>query len=539
MIKPTQFNSAKKIHVSGATSAGGIPYVKIKACGQKAYVPLADFAGSNTVAREKLVAANIILLKPDWARCVALVEDITKFPPKPIIVSPGWAGADFALPDGTVLSPPGSKAPIVLFQANRWKCLEKGSLKGWNKGLAVLADQHLVAFILMATFAASLLEIVNRMGNIGLELAGPKGVGKSTLQRLAAAVVGGGVEQPGHNYWISANTTSNGLEAAFPEHDDLPMILEELNLFAAGETERNRATKIDELVFRLSDGSTKARFGSNAQQSYRFVYIASTNEPLAQVLLGYRKQVSEAAADRLLTLPLEDREFGIFDSLPDGWATARELAEHLVKVTANHYGVAMREFLRRLVEERAADEGALRRQITKSMKRFRSRVGVDENNGSATRVVDAFGLIYAAGVLAQRYGALPAELRCGPSALVAYELNRSTAGDAPSMIERLIKLAKAPDVIRVDRERLRNIGDKLLSGAPALIRIDAKGRTELLLTAAALDRAFPVKRFLFEDPDVAAIMVCDKDGRKTVKRLLRAKHKPERVYCFRLPPEAI
>lgn len=218
MIEPIKFNSAKKIHVSGATSAGGIPYVRIKACGQKAHVPLADFAGSNTVAREKLVAANIILLRPDWARCVALVEGITKFPPKPIIVAPGRAGA------------------------------------------------------------------------------GPKGVGKSTLQRLAAAVVGGGVEQPGRNYWISANTTSNGLEAAFPEHDDLPMILEELNLFAAGETERNRATKIDELVFRLSDGSTKARFGSNAQRSYRFVYIASTNEPLAHVLLGYRRQVSEAAA---------------------------------------------------------------------------------------------------------------------------------------------------------------------------------------------------------------------------------------------------
>ena len=127
----------------------------------------------------------------------------------------------------------------------------------------MLADQHLVTFILSATFAGPLLEIINRMGNIGLELAGPKGLGKSTLQRLAAAVVGGGVEQPGRNYWISSNTTSNGLEAAFREHDDLPMILEELNLFAAGEADRNRATKIDELVFRLSDGSTKARFGSS------------------------------------------------------------------------------------------------------------------------------------------------------------------------------------------------------------------------------------------------------------------------------------
>ena len=199
----------------------------------------------------------------------------------------------------------------------------------------------------------------------------------------------------------------------------------------------------------------------------------------------------------------------------------------------------MRVFLRRLVEDRAADEMALKRKIAKSMTEFRERVGVDENNGSATRVVDAFGLIFAAGMLAKRYGALPTELRCGPSALVAYELNRSTAADAPSIIERLIKLAKAPNVIRIDRERPHRIDDKSFNGAPALIRADAKGRVELLLTAAAIERAFPVKRLLFEDADVAAIMVCDSDRRKTVKRPLRAKHKPERVYCFRLPPGSI
>ena len=107
------------------------------------------------------------------------------------------------------------------------------------------------------------------------------------------------------------------------------------------------------------------------------------------------------------------------------------------------------------------------------------------------------------------------------------------------MLKRLIKLAKAPGAITIDPAKLKKISDDTLNGAPALLRTDAKGRLELLLTTAALDRAFPVKRLLFEDPDVAAIMKSDNDDRKTVKRRLRAKHKPERVYCFRLPAEAI
>ena len=255
--------------------------------------------------------------------------------------------------------------------------------------------------------------------------------------------------------------------------------------------------------------------------------------------MGYRAQVSDAAADRLLTLPLDDREFGIFDNLPDGWPTSRDMADHLIMITASHHGVAMRAFLRRLVEDRAADEAALKRRIGKLMAEFRRRVGVNQNNGSAIRVADTFGLIFAAGKLAQRYGALPRELRCGRAALAAYELNRSTATDAPSMLDRLIKLAKTPGVITIDRKRPKKIDDKTLNAAPALLRTNAKGQLELLLTTAAMDRTFPVKRLLFADPDVAAIMICDSDNRKSVKRPLRAKHKDERVYCFTLPTGSI
>ena len=539
MIIPTQYRKPKNIRALGATSADGIPYVCVKACKRAVWVPLADFADNGKAARTKLNAANIVLLNHDWKRCRDVVEALADFQPKPILLRSGWSGCHFALPDGRVFSPTDGEAPVVLFDLHPFKCLRKGSAATWYEGSDILEDQFLLTFLVMTAFAAPLLSLTDRIGNIGFELAGLKGLGKSTAQQMVASATGGGVEQPGRNYWISGNTTPNGLETEFPVHNDLPMIIEELNLYAAGESDRTRATKIDELIFRLSDGTIKARHQAARQQPSRFIYVASTNVPLAQVLLGYRKEVSDAAADRLLTLPLNDREYGIFDSLPDGFVSGRQFAEHLTALAAKHHGVAMPRFLRRLVADRAQNEAKLKKRIQRYMIEFRKRVGVDENNGSATRVADAFGLVFAAGMLAKSYKALGGNLKCGKSALLAYELNRSASSDAPSMVERLVKLAKSPDTLHIDPDNLPDLDNEAFKALPAVLKRNAKGETELLLSAQAVDRAFPIRGLLFDDTGVAALLVRDKDRRKTVKRSLRAKHKAERVYCFRLPVGSI
>jgi hypothetical protein len=385
----------------------------------------------------------------------------------------------------------------------------------------------------MAMFAAPLLRLINRAGNFGFELSGPKGVGKSTLQFLASSVAGPALSRSGVNYWRSANATAAGLEGVMAEHADMPLIIEETNLFAAGESHRTRSAKLNELVFRLADGSVKARHHDHGQKRFRFIYITSTNEPLEQVLGSHRATVSDAAADRLLTLPVGDeRPHGIFDFVPKAYADAAEFADELTRAASRHHGTAMRAFLEGLITAQQADAKGLRRMIQRPISKFRAAVGVNTNSGSESRIADAFGLVYAAGKLAKSFGALPPNWKCLKAARVAYELNRSAAAGI-RWRQRVIRLSRAKGVVDLSKG-LARLSDADLAAIPAFKAIGRAGRQELLFTPAALETAFADRRSLFRDPQIKRMMITDRD-RKSVKRRLRAGHEPERVYCFRLP----
>jgi hypothetical protein len=531
-----RYSPVSRVEVKGATAPSGRPWVSIKAGQKCAWVELADFAGSNA-AREKLKASGMIMFKEQWERCVNQVQRVTVFPSRPLIERPGWSGQHFALVDGQVFSPEDSRSPVVLFEKRHLKCVGGGSLKAWKDGLAdIVADQHLVCFALMVGFVAPLLELTDRYSNFGFELAGIKGKGKSTLQQLVASIAGAAVDPHGRNYWITANITANALEELMIEHSGMPMVIEETNLFAAGEKDKTRASKFDEMVFRLADGSTKGRWGGPKQERFRFIYLTSTNEPLESILSGHRPAVSAAAADRLLTLPVTAaRPYGIFDTLTKGFDDSGAMAKQITEVIGSNFGVAMPAFLRGLVNARAHDDAGLRAKIKTYVAEFRKRAGIDLNAGTEVRVADAFGLVYAAGRLAKAYGALPVSISCGPAALACYQMNRAASTGGASMVSALLALATHPAVIRIDPGKLDAIDDNTLNAAPALLRADRWAVEELLLTRAQLVRAFPMPNLLLSDADVAEILQRDSDKRKTVKRILRKGHQAERVYCFKLP----
>lgn len=531
-----KFDPTTKITVRGATAPSGSPYLHLTACGASAWLHRGLFRRGGGAAEEALASRNIVLLGNEWATCKAKALKVRDFPPRPLIEHPGWGVGCFALPDGSVIAARDrSKGKhVVLFTPTKGRCRAKSTIDHWLQHVAApLSGQQLAKFIVMVMFSAPLLRLVNRAGNFGFELVGPKGVGKSTLQFLASSVAGPALSRSGVNYWRSANATAAGLEGVMAEHADMPIVIEETNLFAAGESDRNRAAKLNELVFRLADGSVKARYQDHGQKRFRFTYITSTNEPLEQILGGHRAAVSDAAADRLLTLPVGGgRPHGIFDVVPKAYADAAEYAAALTHEASLYYGTAMRIFLKGLVAARAADAKALKWTIDRLLAKFRKAVGADTNSGSEIRVVDAFGLVYAAGVLAKRYGALPSKWNCLKAARAAYELNRSAAVPL-SWRDRLLRLARAKGVIDLS-DGLPDLTDVERDRVPAFVAVGRGGRRELLLTPAALDRAFADRRSMFRDPDVKRMMITDKDH-KAVKRRIRAGQKQERAYCFRLP----
>ena len=481
LLTGRSFKKCGKIRVSGATapSPSGVPYVRVHACGKRTWIPLGAFRRGGGAADDMLASRGIYLIGDDWKLLKAKVEKLRKFPVRHLVETPGWSVTAYALPDGTVFGAPmDGDEPVVLFQRKKDKCSSSGSLDEWLEHVAVpLVGQPLPTFVIAAMFAAPLLRWSGRTSNFGFELAGPKGVGKSTLQFLASSVLGPAMAASGRNYWISANATVAGLEGLMAEHQDLPMVIEETNLFAAGESSKTRASKFNELVFRLADGTTKGRYQDYDQPKYRFVYLTSTNEPLENILAGERIAVSDAASDRLLTLFIgQEREFGAFDFVPVGFSDSGALATSINHAVAKYYGQPIRHFLTRLVAAINEDTEALRSRIAHLIGTFREKVGVDPNSGSETRVADAFGLVYAAGVLAKDYGVLPAAMRLGTAVRAAYNLNRSGC-DELSLAEQIVKVAGRKDILHVIDAKPAKVTVEQLTAAAGVLRTGKKGRT--------------------------------------------------------------
>lgn len=542
-----------EVRMSGFTAPDGIPWVYAELLGraehrdeggdepfaQGVWTRLEDWSDDAAPAKRSLKGANIHLFGDAMKSAVQEARDLNDFPARPLIERPGWTASHFALPSGEVFSPPESAASVVLFPKNDHRC-EVRRVKGWRKRLANLAGrQPIIEFALMLPFAAPLLRLSPVLFNPGFELVGPKRRGKSTLQQLAASLVGPAVAQHGRNYVIPANTTVNALEELTADHADLPLIIEEMGLYYAGENEASRARKMLELIMRLASGTVKARRGESTHPPARFVYLTSSNETLASMLQGRQTQTSSAAGDRLLTIPIAaSREHGIFDRLPKGCASGRDAIRMIVDLIKDHHGHPMRIFLKHLVAERAADEDGLKERIQALINNFREAVGVDDNVGSESSIADVFGLIYAAGVLAQEYGALPRKLKLRRAVVRVYSLSRALSSPPPTHLERLHGLAKRKGVIHVDVANLADISDDELARATAVVRTDRMGSVLLLLTDVALNRAFVFPKRLLKDPDVGAIMRTDSDKRKKLTVSVRRNKKQERLYAFALEAPA-
>jgi len=536
-VSANRFIKATRVDVQGGTAPDGMPWVNMSAADGNAnvWVPLDELLDDAAPAKRRMRAARLFLFKDNLTNALDLARNVNAFPPLPLIDAPGWSGPHFALRSGEVFSPDDHTDTIVLFEPDPVTCAARGG-KAWSKGAKRLGKgQPIVTFALMIPFAGPLLQLSRVRENIGFELSGPKGVGKSSLQHLSTSTIGPALEPAGKNYWITANTTMNALEAEMPRHTDTIMVIEELSVMHAGDSEKIRANHMREFVFRMAQGTAKSRYQEEKKTPVRFVWLTSTNDPLATLLGKYGGDAGEAAGDRLLALPIgPNRKHGIFKApLPKGCATGEDAARAIADLVAGNYGRPMRRFLRRLVKGRAKDEAGLRAVIEAFILEFRDAVGVDGNTGSEARVADAFGLVYAAGRLAQRYGALPKKLDCLAAACKCYRINRKSMDAEVSNVERLQRLARHKGVVCIDLEDHSKAYLKRLAAAPALIRIGKGGKRELLLSKEQFERAFPMSNGLLADTAVKKLMRHDK-GRNTIKIQVSHSEEPKRYRCFSL-----
>lgn len=528
-MKHRHFNNRM---VEGFTSQRAAKFVRVENGDIVAYVPLSAFTLDERRARTVLAGAGIFTPGVAWRELCDDVAALHDFPHRLIADRSGWNGDAFFMPDGYVLAADETEHPAVAFEPNPARCKVMGTIEDWTASVAVpLTDQALPMTAVMMAFASPLLELIGRHENFGFELVGKGGTGKTTIQRLAASTCGGS------EYLQSFNATLAGLEEEMAASNGLLMTLDEANAFYGDDQRQRRGSKFKTVAFRLAIGKATRRYLGPQPERYYYIFLTSSNESLGSLLGAEARDVSAAASDRFMTLKIApSRPHGIFEFVPGSYASAEAFAKALELAVAGNHGQPIRTYLHGLVEDVSRDRTAVADRIRANIQLWRERAGVGSgDDGAIGRVGDAFGLLYAAGVEAQRYGVLPEAWRCGQAVRDVYR-NFYIGPKPPQPVdEELRAYLQQPGVYDLDARGLRSMGLALWQATPAFLQTNRQGHQEAILPKARVERDLPdlLSRL---DSSRAGVRLNPEKGRDTNKRQVRLGHLPDRMLVLILPP---
>ena len=271
----------------------------------------------------------------------------------------------------------------------------RGTLAEWQEHIgAKCADNSRLIFAIGTGLAALLQPLLN-VESGGFHIVGPTSVGKTTMLKVAASVVG--IKDIPH--W---RTTTNGLESIACAHNHMLLPLDEI-----GQAENK---EVGNIAYMLANGYGKTRMNKNLTNRkakiWQLLFLSSGEVgigaymALAGVILKGGQEV------RLPDVPAVPfgSAFGIFESI-HGYDSAKEFAESLERATQKYHGTLLDTFLDKLVVE-TADEyfsNKLKRRLTEIAR----KLTVATIDTAVARVSNRYALIQVALEHAHSYGLLP------------------------------------------------------------------------------------------------------------------------------------
>ena len=534
-IKNRKGSGASLVTVRGYIDTDRQQWIKIKQNKKSALIEYHAFAADRGSIWTNLAQKGLVIVNRAAKAEIIDKVDTIKFRRRVIFSRPGWCEGQFANASGKIFAPKDVTTGWIAFVPNGIKCSHRGKSSKWRKRVVEPIKHHPIpSFFNMAAFASPMLELSGRTDNIGFELAGEGGKGKSTTQRLMASVVGPAMEKD-RGYITTFNMTPAALEKSMRCHADMPFIIDEANLFGSGESSSAEKRKMQDFAFQMGSGVTKGRFDSPQQEGFKFIFVTSANKPFNELLGESHRNIANAATDRLMTITVPAGDAGVFGELPNGYASYRQFTLALEAGMSDQYGTAMPKFLMKLVQARHKNEKRLKTTIRRKIDEFKAEVGVNDNNGSDVRVAEAFGLVYAAGSFARRYGILPRDFDCLGSAQHCYNNFRNTVRIRQSLPERLIAIAHRPETMRIDAKNLPKLSESKKAEIGAFVR-ERKGEKLLLMTTAFGKQMFPDWNALKGTADFVNLNRANDKGRgRGYHCRIRSNKKVDWFYCFQLP----
>jgi putative DNA primase/helicase len=305
----------------------------------------------------------------------------------------GWHGQQFVLVDMTI--GPDSEALRYRGDEQHQEDAVKGSLDDWRTQLSAPCQASSYStFGIAAGFAGPLLELLGQDEGGTFYLCGESSTGK-TLATLAGQSV---IEPASRTGLITHDITPRALEEAATAHNDLILVLEEIDRTSGTEAERRR--HVLQVGHILAAGVGRRRSAKATQDSslanlyWRFFSLWSGEYPLDADFLGEARRRGEIV--RLIEIPVPNRnKGGIFDRMETTELSSGEVAKAVEDAVRTNYGHAIRAFLERLVADR---EGYTDRAAT-LVERFVRKVGA-QSDPWTQRFATKFAVVYAAARIA-------------------------------------------------------------------------------------------------------------------------------------------
>jgi len=298
----------------------------------------------------------------------------------------GWFKDCYVLPNKAIGDKEGKEVLLQTAYPNSLGFKESGTVDQWRDEVARFGiGNSRIAFSISAGFTAPLLSVLGIEGG-GFHFRGESSKGKTITLYAGGSVWGS------HDRKKMWRATSNGLEMTAYQHNDSLLLLDEM-----GEM-NNR--EIGQTVYMLANGQAKQRMNESQPKQWRLLFL-STGEIDLKSAMAEAGVVTRAGQEvRLIDVEAVTGEYGVFDSLLEGFECSRSQAEHLQTMTGKYYGSVGPAFIDQFIKTK---ENSL--VLFKELQNeFLKDNTPEQANSQVRRVLNRFAIVAAGGELATSYG---------------------------------------------------------------------------------------------------------------------------------------
>ena len=268
---------------------------------------------------------------------------------------------------------------------------QSGALDQWQTGVGRLCvgNSRLILGV-CAAFAAPLLAWAGDSDGWGVHIVGDSRIGKTTVMRCAASVMGG------PEYMQRWTATDNGIEGMAVQYSDALLCLDEVA--------QMDGKMIGDAAYMLANGQGKSRAGrtgaARPRLTWRLLFLSTGEIELAEHMSEAGKKARAGQELRMIDLPADaGAGRGVFEELHE-FESGGELAEHLKLAAVKTYGTAGRAWLEYLTDNTAGLSRILRDRMTA----IEPDLVPEAASGQVRDAGRFFALLAAAGELATEQG---------------------------------------------------------------------------------------------------------------------------------------